>query len=126
MYEKELFSIVYTVDKWRRYLMGQFFQIRTDHHSLKYLLEQRVYTPSQHKLAKLLGYHYKITYKSGKENIVAYALSCQHEPEASIFGLTLLHSHWLDDLKLEWANNPTLQGLVKQLEEDTMALRRYI
>jgi hypothetical protein len=39
MYEKEMLAILHAVDLWRPYLLGQRFQIKTDHQSLKYFLE---------------------------------------------------------------------------------------
>ena len=75
-YEKELMAVVLAVLKWRHYLLGRSFIIKTDHQSLKYLLKQRIATPFQQKwIAKLIGYDYEITYKHGKENLVADALS---------------------------------------------------
>ena len=56
-YEKELLALVVVVKKWRPYLLGRPFVIKTDHQSLKYLLEQRVGTLAQQKwITKLLGY----------------------------------------------------------------------
>ena len=50
--------------------------MRTDHQSLKFLLEQRIATPAQQKwLAKLLGHAFIVEYKKGVENKVANALS---------------------------------------------------
>ena len=44
--------------------------------SLKFLLEQRIATPTQQKwLAKLLGYAFVVKYKKGIDNRVADALS---------------------------------------------------
>ena len=52
--------------------------VKTDHQSLRFLLEQRVATPSQQKwLAKLLGYAFVVEYKRGCDNRVADALSRQ-------------------------------------------------
>jgi len=46
-YEKELLSLVSAVQKWRPYLLGQLFVVKTNHQSLKYLLEQQAATTSQ-------------------------------------------------------------------------------
>jgi hypothetical protein len=40
MYEKEMLAILYVIDLWCPYLLGQRFQIKTDNQSLKYFLEQ--------------------------------------------------------------------------------------
>jgi hypothetical protein len=46
------------------YLLGHTFTVRTDHQSLKFLLEQRVGSIfQQHWLSKLLGYDFIIEYK---------------------------------------------------------------
>eukprot|EP00253_Pinus_taeda_P002025 PITA_02025 len=42
IYEKEMLAILYALKKWRPYLMGRHFKIKTDHDSLKLFLEQRL------------------------------------------------------------------------------------
>ena len=75
-YEKELLALVVTMKKWRPYLLGRPFVIKTDHHSLKYLLKKRVGTLAQQKwISKLLGYAFIVEYKLVKENVVADVLS---------------------------------------------------
>jgi hypothetical protein len=77
-YEKELMAVVLAVRRWRPYLLGRRFTIKTDHQSLKHLLEQRVMTPTQQKwLIKLLGYDFSIDYRAGSDNVVADAFSRQ-------------------------------------------------
>jgi hypothetical protein len=40
IYKKEMLAILHAVDLWCHYLLGKGFQIKTDHQSLKYFLEQ--------------------------------------------------------------------------------------
>jgi hypothetical protein len=58
-YEKELIALTLVIQRWHPYLLDICFIVQTNHHSLKYLLQQRVGTPSQQRcLSKLLGYDY--------------------------------------------------------------------
>ncbi|XP_070054168.1 uncharacterized protein [Nicotiana tomentosiformis] len=73
-------ALLNAVDKWRYYLQYKHFVVRTNHHNLKYLLEQRVTTVTQQKgLTKLLGLDNEVQYKKGVENRVADALSRQQQ-----------------------------------------------
>lgn len=75
-YEKEFMALLTAVQKWRHYLQGGPFIIKTDHMSLKHLLEQRLTHTLQHKgLCKLLGLDYIVQYKKGALNLAADALS---------------------------------------------------
>ena len=42
IYEKEMLEILHALKKWRPYLMGRHFKVKTEHDSLKYFLEQRL------------------------------------------------------------------------------------
>lgn len=82
-YSKELWALTESVQKWRHYLLGNEFTIRTDHCSLKNLLAQSIQSPEQqYFLTRLLGFTFKIVYKKGKDNIVADALSSLPTTEA--------------------------------------------
>jgi hypothetical protein len=42
IYEKKMLDIMHVVDLWCPYLLGKWFEIKTDHQSLKYFLEQHL------------------------------------------------------------------------------------
>ena len=64
------------VEKWRPYLQRQEFTILTDHKSLSFLNEQNLHSELQRKaMTRLMGLHFKIVYKKGKENVAVDALS---------------------------------------------------
>jgi hypothetical protein len=47
IYEKEMMEILHALKKWRPYLIGRHFKVKTDHDSLKYLSEQRLSSEEQ-------------------------------------------------------------------------------
>jgi hypothetical protein len=75
-YECESIGLVQAVKHWRAYLWSRSFLIKTDHYSLKFLLDQRLSTISQHQWAsKLIGFIFHMEYRPGSSNIVVDALS---------------------------------------------------
>lgn len=75
-YEKELLAALMAINRWRLFLQGKQFVIKTDHQSLRHLLEHKFTHQLQHKaLTKFIGLDYTIQYKKGKANVVADALS---------------------------------------------------
>jgi hypothetical protein len=76
--------------------LGQRFQIKTNHQSLKYFLEQRLSSLEQQKwVTKLFGCDYEIIYKKDKDNVVADALSRKYEDEGFLFSLSFIVPDWL-------------------------------
>lgn len=79
IYEKELMELVLAVQKWKHFLLGQKFEIRTDQQSLKFVMELReVGSEYQCWVSKLMGYNFEIRYKPGSANKVADALSREY------------------------------------------------
>jgi hypothetical protein len=75
-HDLELAAIVHALRKWRHYLMGKKFELRTDHNSLKYLFDQPTLNAIQIRwLEFLCEYDFDIRYIKGKNNKVADALS---------------------------------------------------
>jgi hypothetical protein len=99
-YEKECMAVLLAVDKWRSYLLGQEFIIRTDHCSLLFLTEQKVTTKLQRKaLLKLMDMQFKIQYKKGITNVAANGLSRCPEPVAPYVGaISTCTPSWMSHL----------------------------
>ena len=115
IYDKEMLAIIHAVTKWRPYLIGRRFQIRTDHKSLKYFLGQKISSPKQQKwVTKLLGFDYEIIYKKGSENLVADALS-RLPKQAELVAISIPICETLEVIRREWANNPKIQNIIKKL-----------
>ncbi|VFQ96450.1 unnamed protein product [Cuscuta campestris] len=103
------------VQKWRQYLLGREFVIRSDQRSLKELLLQVVQTlDQQFYIRKLMGYKFRIEYKTGASNRAADALS-RREDEAEVASLLLTYARpqpkLLDDVATENTPSPELRQL---------------
>ncbi|GJV78676.1 ty3-gypsy retrotransposon protein [Tanacetum coccineum] len=114
-YQKELFAIVEAVYKWRQYLLGRRFTIRTDHKSIKELMQQVIQTPLQQKyVRKLMGFDFDIEYKPGATNQAADALSRVFEEAEQVTAAFLAFSQplvgFIGDLRGE---NETLAELLE-------------
>lgn len=115
-YDKEMLAIVLSIKKWRPYLLGRSFVIKTDQKSLKYLWDQRISTDAQqHWLSKLIGYDFIIKHKKGVDNIVANALSRQNHGD--IYTLSQPVPSWLHPIQEETTSDPTLQHLIKLIND---------
>jgi hypothetical protein len=126
IYEKEMLAILHVVDLWRPYLLGQCFQIKTDHQSLKYFLEQCISSQEQQKwVTKLFGYDYEIIYKKDKDNVVANALSRKYEEEGSLCSLSFIVPYWLQAVHQEWLQDPKSSHLIQQLQTKASAPLGY-
>ncbi|KAJ3701343.1 hypothetical protein LUZ61_005048 [Rhynchospora tenuis] len=130
-YEKELLALVSAVTKWKHYLIGATFIIRTDHISLKHLLEQRVNTAMQHKsLSKLLGLHYVIEYKKGAHNLVADALSrreghnCTGTISSDLCLVSEITPQWVTELLTSYDDDDWIMSLKKKLQEGSVELHK--
>ena len=77
--ERELLAIIYGCKKFHMYLYGRTFIVETDHKPLKMIsLKNLIAAPAQlqRMLLHLQQYDLVITYRPGKETLLADALSC--------------------------------------------------
>ncbi|XP_042032325.1 uncharacterized protein LOC121779040 [Salvia splendens] len=126
VYEKELLAILMAVKKWYHYLQCKKFIILTDHQSLKYLIEQKLTTPTQQAwMTKLMQFDYEIRYKKGSENTAADALS--RVPEAMIFALTsfMIPLELIAKIKESWESDPQIQLILQEKQQDSASHPKF-
>jgi hypothetical protein len=102
IYDKEMLAIMHALTKFRQYLVGSKFVVKTDHNSLKYFLEQKDLNERQQKwLTKVQAFDFDLEYVKGKKNIVADALS--RRPAAC--SLMEISADWKSHLLVEYSKN---------------------
>jgi transposase InsO family protein len=118
-----MMEILHALKKWRPYLIGRHFKVKTDHDSLKYFLEQRLSSEEQQKwVTKILGYDFEILYKKGKQNVVADALSRKDEDvEAFLYAILIIQPDWIIEARDEWKNDEKVWTLIQRLQQDSSA-----
>ncbi|KAJ0442677.1 putative nucleotidyltransferase, Ribonuclease H [Helianthus annuus] len=124
-YDRELLALVLAVQKWNHYLLGRHFFIRTDHYTLKFLLEQRITTTEQQRLLlKLMPYDFSITHRAGKENKGADALS--RRPHSSdLFALSVPYSSEMVNIKAGLLSDPYTSNIISQLTADPTSVPEF-
>jgi hypothetical protein len=94
-----MLAIMYALAKFRQYHVGAWFVVKSDHNSLKYLLEQKDLNERQQKwVSRIQAYDFDIEFVKGKNNVVADALSRR----PSIFAMTGVSVDWKDHLVMEY------------------------
>jgi hypothetical protein len=88
-HDLELAAIVHALRKWRHYLMGKRFELRTDHNGLKYLFDQPTLNARQSRWLEFLSeYDFDIKHIKGKENKVVDELGRRvHELHATTISM---------------------------------------
>lgn len=107
--------------KYGTYLSGVHFIIMTGLCSLKYMLEQQLYTTLQQKWClKLIVYDYEIQYKKGSDNVVADALSRILEG-CLLYQLFEALPKWITDVQYSLIDDSISQELFSRLLLDPSA-----
>lgn len=130
--EKEALACVWAIEKWRTYLWGRRFTLRTDHYALTTLLStQGAGRAGMHIAlwsARLLCFTYDIIYRAGSSNHVADCLSrlplpltsasnSDDEPELVALLSTALTAISPSEFKTAAALCPELTSVCTQIEK---------
>ena len=116
IYDKEMLAILHALTKFRQYLVGSQFNIKTDRNNLKYFLEKKELNERQQKwVNKVQAYDFEIEYVKGKKNIAADALSRQ----AASLSLMSISTDWRSLLLVEHSKNKFACELLDgQIQDD--------
>ena len=111
VYDKEMLAILVAIKKWHAYLVGRHFQIKTDHYSLKFFLDQQATTPAQQTwVVKMMGYDYEVIFKKGTSNTMADAIS--RRPSPQLFAISVVSSDVLHRIQQSWLSDPFTVHLI--------------
>ena len=69
-----------------------------------------------------MGYDYEIEYRLGQDNTIADALIRLH---GKLFAITYPHPTWLEAIRLEAHNDPTLLAMRDALKNGTIYTKGY-
>jgi hypothetical protein len=102
IYDKEMLAIMHALTKFRQYLVGNRFVVKTNHNSLKYFLEQKDLSERQQKwVTKVQNFDFDIEYVKGKKNVTIDALS-RRPASCSLMDIS---TDWKAHLLVEYSKN---------------------
>lgn len=126
VYERESMAIVLALQKWRHYLIGRHFQVRTDQRSLKFLTEQKTVSHEHQKwLVKMLGFDFDIVYRLGCENKAADALPKKPLENGELKAITFTAPADAEEIQDEVMRDEKLRGIIQDLTKETAAHTGY-
>ena len=123
VHEQELLAVVSALQEWRHYLHGSKFTVVTDHHSLQHFQTQPHLSTRQARWAEFLAeFDFDITYRRGKENVVADALSRRWDHKSMSNAMQVCAvSTWdnesmKNDIKAAYTKNTRCRQLLQKCE----------
>jgi len=115
VYDKELYALVRVLETWQHYLWPKEYVIHSHHEALKYLKGQAKLNRRHAKWVEFIEIiPFIVTYKKGKDNVVADALSRKsvllNQLEVKVLGLESLKDLYNNDAKFSEPYNHCQDG----------------
>ena len=112
-HDLELLAIVFALKNRRQYLLGEWFELFTDHKPLKYLFSQKDLNLRQQRWVEFLAsYHLDILYTPGKANIMADALS-----RNAVLSLLEVVPSLLERISSKQESDSRLRGIIRRVKK---------
>ena len=100
--KRELYAVMWAMNKFRQYLIGRHFIARVDHKPLVGLLKNKSTMLTEGWLETIMQYTFTTEYLPGEENTIADALSRSHEGEINAINVSeesTLDEQWIAEQK---------------------------
>ena len=119
--EKEALGIIWACESFRPYVIGTFFTVETDHHSLQWLMKATKPARLLRWALRLSEFDFEIKYKKGKLNTTADALSrlpkdsepIEFDDSPQLY--TMTSTTLLENIAREQREDPRLQAILEDL-----------
>jgi len=100
--------------------MGRHFKVKMDHDSLKYFLEQRLFSEEPKKwVTKMLGYDFEIISKKREAKCCARCTLKDEDVEALLCAISIIQPDWINEAREEWKNDEEVWELSRKLQQDS-------
>lgn len=105
-----MLAIMHALEKFRQYLVCGRFNIKIDHNSLRFFMNQKDLNDRQQKwVSKIQAYNFDIEYVRGTHNVVANALSRQGQLNT----LTSITGDWKYEIVVQYAKDPRTKEIME-------------
>jgi len=124
VYEREMLAFLTAVKKWSFYLLGRHFKIKTDHGSLKFLLDQSTCTIAQNKwLIQMMNYDFELIFRKCSSNMATDALF--RHPSIQLLTIYAVSTDVLQRIQHSWISDASLVHIIHKAKSSTYPLARY-
>ncbi|GBG74629.1 hypothetical protein CBR_g19036 [Chara braunii] len=124
-YEKELYAVYKALTHWRHYLLGRFFILRTDHHTLRWMRTQPVLSDALKRWIEVIEqYDFEPQYIKGEYNKVADALSRRPDFSSALITEFGLEDNVTQSLVEAYREDPFISEIIRRLEAKDKVCQR--